>query len=208
MFILNWFYETLTVERVKAIAALIQALGFIVAAKLAYKLGRKLEEHKFEMKLKEIMHANTHKRRLETLEKISELMGKVLFDLEEITPNLGSPKASPEWNEGEEREEYFRRFFKQRVDDYNQSLRNLFDTCESGFMYLNPELYKMLYDFRIECTLAIQSYQPRMLEKHHDSNFYHNLDKEFRAACHKMRLERGRIVDLMKVEMLLSPHSP
>ena len=45
---LIWLWSTITVEHVKAGAALIQAFGFIGAAILAYKLAQTLEEHKCE----------------------------------------------------------------------------------------------------------------------------------------------------------------
>jgi hypothetical protein len=78
------FWSAITVEHVKAAAALIQAFGFIGAAWLAYTLAQKLEQHKYRIRVSEIMFSKFHEKRLATLESISALQGRLLYETSEL----------------------------------------------------------------------------------------------------------------------------
>jgi len=109
------------------------------------------------MRLKEIMHANTQKRRLETLENISGLMGKVLFEMRDIAPNLGSPKVPVERKDGESREDWLQRHYSERLKTFNEEFLKLFHACEAGYIYLPDELYDQLESFRMEAIKVVDA---------------------------------------------------
>ncbi len=193
----------ITIEHVKTLAATIQAVGVFIAAFLAYKLTKKLEEHKYDMRLKEIMHANTHKRRLETLENISALMGKLLFEMRDIAPNLNNSGKPPiEKIESENREDDLQRYFADRKKAFDAVCLELFHTCESGSIYLPDELQERLEGFRINVIRVIDAYCPGMLEPRKRSDAYRQLDEDFVEGWNRMRMERKEIVSSMQKKII------
>lgn len=107
-----------TNDNIRTTAAVIQAFGVIIGAVLAYNFAKRLEKHKFEMKLQEIMHANTQKRRLETLENIVSLMGNILYAMREIPLVFTNHKASVENIEGENIQDWMQRQYAERYKDF------------------------------------------------------------------------------------------
>ncbi len=148
--LLGWLWVRTTNDRLKTLAACIQALRFVAAAFLTYRYGRKLEHHKFDMRLKEITHANTHKRRMESMEKISGQMGKVLANLALVPPFVDyyglDPLPSPEMEGAnpEDREERRSRF---RLKQYYQAKLNLMEAAEEGYIYVDDVNHSLIEAF-------------------------------------------------------------
>ncbi len=205
-FAFHWLWENVTTERVKTAAALIQsfaAYAVIGAAVLAYWLNKRLEDHKFQMKLKEITVTNTHKRRLEALEKIGEFMGRLLFDLWSFLPLPVWSHDSPVSQHAEHQEltEYYKKFYEQRKSQFDESLDKLFCACEGGFIYLPRELYRRLTEFRTDCTVVASQYRSNVRERSHDSDYSRGYDSTLRDQCRNLQDERDKIIQMIKDEL-------
>ncbi len=147
------------------------------------------------------MHTNTHKRRLEAMEKISELLGKVLYDFTEIQPRLGTLKQLIQMEKDEDRTKFLNRFHTARLEDYNQSLRKLGDARESAYIYTSKETYEKLREFCSHCSYSINLYCSRIVEEHVSEGHYQRVNDDFDSSCIKMTMERDLIVDAIKLEM-------
>jgi hypothetical protein len=192
-------WNFVTTERVKTVAAIVQAFGFIVAAWLAYSLSKRLEDHKFEMKLKEIMHANTHKRRLETLENIAGLMGKLIFEMSAMVPSLGTLKEQSPQRSDETYEDFEERVFRESQKDFHKAVLDMFFTVESGLLYINNDLLHKLYQFEEHAADVIGKYHNGKKEKHPDDPLFRSrLSEEAMTGYRNVRKERDEIIPLLR----------
>ena len=190
-------WDAITVEHVKAAAALIQAFGFIGAAVLAYKLAQKLERHKYKIRINEIKFAKFHEKRLETLEAISAIQGKILYETSELV-FYGGVKEVLERGEGETREAYLERSFAPRHKDITAALLELDHAQWSGIVYLPDPIYERLTKFRVAITALVRTYTSKMLEPRHDSEFYGKLSEDAIARFNELKAERDEIVKLVR----------
>ncbi len=152
--IVDWF----NVERVKAIAALIQAFGVVIAAILTYRFARKLESHKSDMKLKEIVHAENHKRERESLEKINRLMAKMVFKLGLVPPFFNDPEPVPDRQDDESFEQWHQRRFRIKIKAFNEAILELNHGEEEASIYLTSELQERLEKFRQQAVNVLNVY--------------------------------------------------
>ncbi len=147
---LSWVWAGTTNERLKTLAAFVQASGFLVAAILTYRYGRKLEHHKFDMRLKEITHANTHKRRMESMERISGYLGKVVANLAKVPPffdYFDLDPLPPQVMVGVTTENREERRSRYRLGQYHQSILDLREATEEGCIYVNESNYELIQKF-------------------------------------------------------------
>jgi hypothetical protein len=141
-------------------------VGPIVAltcAVLAYLFGRSLEDKKFRYKLKEIIHANTEKRRLEVLEHIANLTGEVVFRMW-FVGNVIDPINKPiNRRPDENREDWMRRRFRVRTKQLNEEYTKLRQARQGGSIYLTPELETQLDAIQLKISSLLDDYINKML---------------------------------------------
>ena len=152
------FVDWFNVERVKAIAALIQAFGVVIAAILTYRYARKLESHKSEMKLKEIVHAENHKRERESLERINRLMAKMVFKLGLVPPFFNDPEPVPDRKDDESFEQWHQRRFPIKIKAFNDVILKLNHAEEEASIYLTPEMQERMEKFRQQAVNVLSVY--------------------------------------------------
>lgn len=190
-------WNAITVERVKAVAALIQAFGFIGAALLAYTLARKLEQHKYGIRRREIMFSKFHEKRLATLESLSELQGRLLYETSELLYFGGFKEPVPH-EENESREAHLERSFAPRHKDISDALLELQHALESGIVYLPEPIYLRLTKFGAAISELVRTYTSRMLKARHESADYLRFGDEARAKFKELEAERHETVKLLR----------
>jgi hypothetical protein len=197
MSLVNWLWEMITIERVKAAAALVQAFAFIGAAWLAYKLAQKLETHKYEIRVREIMFSKLHEKRLETLESISAIQGKILYETSELLFFGGLKETIPK-REDEDREAYLQRVHEPRHKDITSALFELYLAQESGIVYLPDPIYEKLTDFRVAISDLVRTYSMKIEQRGLESEIYGQIGDEARAKFKELKAERNEIVKLVR----------
>ncbi len=158
---LYWVLQYITTEHIRTLAALIQALGVfgvIAAAFLAYWLNLSLEEKKFELKLREIIYANTEKRRLEVLEKISELTGKLIFEMRYVPVMFDELKPTVEKMENESHESWLGRHFSARTRSLDAVNLELYHAEEAYSIYLPEDLVDRLQQYRMSLSPIVGTF--------------------------------------------------
>jgi len=155
---INWLRQMwagTTNDSWKTFAAVVQAFGVVIAAWYAWRL----EGHKFEMRLKEIAHANTHKRRMESMEKISVLMGTVLFKLSAVPrffPEVDPVLPQEEGGKTAEDRDSNRLYIK--IERLNEAIYNLMEAAEEGYIYIDASNGERLENFREEIHTLLDAY--------------------------------------------------
>jgi len=198
-----WF----TVEQVKTFAALVQSVGVIFAAYLAYDLAKRLERHKYRIRVSEIMFTKFHEKRMATLESVLTLQGNVLFETMKLL-FIGIPKDSPPSVDGESREKTLNREFEVRCKEINDALIALYHAQETGRVYLPDTVYEDLSLFRQEVADIVQKYTLKMVEPRR--NDYFEIGDEARNRFKALTPKRDATVKLVReyLEAIDQPDEP
>lgn len=193
MTIWNW----ITLDGIKTFAAVVQAFGFLLGAVLAYRFARELEHHKYKIRVTEIKFTKFHEKRLSTLESISAIQGKLLYETSELL-YIGGWKERVPRNDNEDRESYLERSFAPRHVDITAALFELRQSQEIGIVYLPDPIYIKLTRFREAISELVQTYTLRMLERRKESAEYAQIWNEADAKFKAIEAERLEIVNITR----------
>jgi hypothetical protein len=151
-------------EHVKAIASVLQAVGVIFAAFLAYRFARRLESHKYGIRVSEIMFTKFYEKRLSALEAISTLQGKIIYEASPLFL-IGTGKEIPAPEEGEDRQSYLRRLNEPIQKTVQALLLELHHAQQAGIVYLPDDIMARFDGFRLKIADLIRNYCSRLQEK-------------------------------------------
>ncbi len=191
----NWTLPNLTLDQWRLV---VQGVGPIVAllgAFLAIWFARSLEDKKSKLKLKEIIHANTEKRRLEVLEGISKLTGKVAFRMWFVGNVIDTINKPVKQREGESREDWLRRRFRVRAKALNEVHLELHELVDAGSIYLTPELEAKVEALRNKTNDVIDTYVNEMLTS---STVGAEVFQTFKDGYEEVKKDRKEIVQLIR----------
>ncbi len=195
---ISWAWQNVTNEGLRTIAALFQAVGIFSVgggAFSAYMFNRQLEKDKFKLKLKEIIHANTEKRKLEVLEEISKLTGEAIFRMWYVGNVIDTINKPIVKREGESREDWISRRFRVRIKQLNKVLIQLHHVENAGSIYLTPDLLGRILDWRAKINGILDSYINKMtMPSPISGDFF----PEFRKGWEYVRKDREEIVKVIR----------
>ena len=196
------FLSGVSNDQMRTVAAFVQASGFFFAAYLTFNYAKRLEGHKFEMKLKEIAHANTHKRRMQCIEDICGLMGKVIsklgmvpdfFDYFELDP---IPPQEMENTSSANREESRSKF---RLRQYHLARLELMEATEVGYIYLDEANLLLIGGFINEVELLILKFDEDRFQNHPMAKL--DAMGKFKEGYNKVKETRTEIVDQFRKQL-------